>query len=49
MMRAAALAAASLAGSPALAQIESAAPSAGSLLQATLGLALVLGLIVAIA
>jgi flagellar protein FliO/FliZ len=49
MMRAAALAAASLAASPALAQTESAAPSAGSLLQATLGLALVLGLIVAIA
>ena len=50
MMRAAALAAASLAALPAIAQTESAAtPSAGSLVQATLGLALVLALIVAIA
>ena len=50
MMRAAALAAASLAAVPAIAQTESAAtPSAGSLVQATLGLALVLALIVAIA
>jgi flagellar protein FliO/FliZ len=50
MRRAAALAAASLAASAAFAQTESAAASsAGSLVQATLGLALVLGLILAIA
>ena len=50
MMRAAALAAASLAALPPIAQTDSAAtPSAGGLVQATLGLALVLALIVAIA
>ena len=50
MTRAAALAAASLAAAPVFAQSEPpAATSAGSLLQATLGLALVLALILAIA
>jgi len=50
MRRAVALAAASLTASAAFAQTESAAASsAGSLVQATLGLALVLGLILAIA